>query len=69
MAETTTTNLFESINTPEDLRKFDESQLRQISTEIREFLIDSVAKTGGHLGAGLGTVELAVAFGTLALGL
>lgn len=61
MSDTTHKNLFEQIDTPEDLRKYDVNDLRQISDEIREFLIDSVSKTGGHLGAGLGTVELATA--------
>ncbi len=51
----------DSINLPEDLRKLDFSELRTICTEVREFLIDCVSKTGGHFGAGLGTVELAVA--------
>jgi 1-deoxy-D-xylulose-5-phosphate synthase len=50
-----------SINLPEDLRKLDVQDLRTVCTEVREFLIDCVSKTGGHLGAGLGTVELTVA--------
>ncbi|MBI3579852.1 MAG: 1-deoxy-D-xylulose-5-phosphate synthase, partial [Ignavibacteriales bacterium] len=49
------------INYPADLRKFGVKDLRAISGEVREFLIDSVSKTGGHFGAGLGAVELAVA--------
>jgi 1-deoxy-D-xylulose-5-phosphate synthase len=49
------------INTPDDLRKLDVSSLRTVCTEVREFLVDSVSKTGGHLGAGLGAVELTVA--------
>lgn len=53
--------LLNSIDDPADLRKLDVQDLRQVSTEIRDFLIDAIAKTGGHLGAGLGTVELAVA--------
>ena len=53
--------LLDSIRDPRDLRALDIHQLRQVSTEIREFLIDTVSLTGGHLGAGLGTVELAVA--------
>ncbi|MBF8247730.1 MAG: 1-deoxy-D-xylulose-5-phosphate synthase, partial [Bacteroidetes bacterium] len=43
------------------LRKLDVKDLRTVCTEVREFLVDSVSKTGGHLGAGLGAVELAVA--------
>lgn len=52
---------FDKINYPEDLRKLDVKDLRSVCTELREFLVDSVSKTGGHLGAGLGAVELAVA--------
>ncbi len=55
------TNLLESINLPNDLRKLDESQLPQVADELREFLINSVSKSGGHFGSGLGTVELTVA--------
>ena len=53
--------LLESINDPEDLRKLDIKELRAVCTELRESLIDSVSITGGHFGAGLGTVELTVA--------
>ena len=49
------------INFPSDLRKFKKEDLRQISDELREELIDVVSETGGHLGAGLGVVELTVA--------
>ncbi len=49
------------IDTPQDLRKLDVSSLRAVCSEVREFLVDSVSKTGGHLGAGLGAVELTVA--------
>jgi 1-deoxy-D-xylulose-5-phosphate synthase len=51
----------DSINLPEDLRKLNVQDLRTVCAEVREFLIDSVSKTGGHLGAGLGAVELTVA--------
>jgi 1-deoxy-D-xylulose-5-phosphate synthase len=54
-------NLLDAINLPEDLRKLDESQLKQVSDELREFLIKSVSNSGGHFGSGLGTVELTVA--------
>ncbi|MDA0986317.1 MAG: 1-deoxy-D-xylulose-5-phosphate synthase [Bacteroidetes bacterium] len=50
-----------NINTPSDLRKLNVNQLRQVCTEVREYLIDEVSKTGGHLGAGLGSVEIIVA--------
>ena len=55
------TKLIRQINFPEDLRKFKRDQLKQISDELREELIDVVSETGGHLGAGLGVVELTVA--------
>jgi 1-deoxy-D-xylulose-5-phosphate synthase len=54
-------NYLSKINSPTDLRKLSVSELKNISEEIREFIIDTISKTGGHLGAGLGTVELAVA--------
>ncbi len=49
------------INFPTDLKKFKKEDLKQISDELREELIDVVSETGGHLGAGLGVVELTVA--------
>src|SRR5215470_17795822 len=55
------TPLLDKVNTPADLRKFDPSDLRQLADELRQEMIDAVAVTGGHLGAGLGTVELTVA--------
>ena len=53
--------LLDKINTPNDLRKLDHSQLEQISSEVRRKMIEAVSITGGHLGAGLGVVELTVA--------
>ncbi len=55
------TPLLDRINVPADLRRFPESDLRQISDELRAELIDAVSITGGHFGAGLGVVELTVA--------
>jgi len=55
------TKLIKQINFPSDLRKFKKNQLKQISDELREELIDVVSETGGHLGAGLGVVELTIA--------
>jgi 1-deoxy-D-xylulose-5-phosphate synthase len=49
------------IQTPADLRRFDESELRAIADELRTYLIESVGKSGGHFGAGLGVIELTVA--------
>jgi len=53
--------LIKQINFPADLRKFKKGDLKQISDELRDELIDVVSETGGHLGAGLGVVELTVA--------
>ncbi|MDC0418163.1 1-deoxy-D-xylulose-5-phosphate synthase [Pelagibacteraceae bacterium] len=53
--------LLEQINYPADLRKLKKEQLNQVSKELREELINVVSETGGHLGAGLGVVELTVA--------
>ena len=55
------TRLIKQINFPSDLRKFQKRDLKQISNELRDELIDVVSETGGHLGAGLGVVELTVA--------
>ena len=55
------TPLLDGIGTPEDLRKLKEGDLRQVADELREEMIDAVSVTGGHLGAGLGVVELTVA--------
>ena len=55
------TPLLDQIHTPADLRKFPESDLRQIADELRAETIDAVSVTGGHLGAGLGVVELTTA--------
>ena len=53
--------LIKQINFPSDLRKFKKDDLKQISDELRDELIDIVSETGGHLGAGLGVVELTIA--------
>jgi 1-deoxy-D-xylulose-5-phosphate synthase len=58
---TTTTPLLDTINSPADLRHLNERQLRQVADELRAETISAVAVTGGHLGAGLGVVELTVA--------
>jgi 1-deoxy-D-xylulose-5-phosphate synthase len=55
------TPLLDQITTPDDLRRLNESQLRQVADELRQETIDAVSITGGHLGAGLGVVELTVA--------
>jgi 1-deoxy-D-xylulose-5-phosphate synthase len=53
--------LLQTIVTPDDLRRLNRSQLEPLAHELRAFLLDSVAKTGGHLSSNLGTVELTVA--------
>ncbi|HPE72274.1 MAG TPA: 1-deoxy-D-xylulose-5-phosphate synthase [Candidatus Competibacter sp.] len=53
--------LLEQIDTPLDLRQLPEARLPELACELREFLIQTVAKTGGHFAANLGTVELTIA--------
>jgi len=55
------TPLLDKVDTPKDLRKLDAHDLRQLADELREEMIDAVGSTGGHLGSGLGVVELTVA--------
>lgn len=55
------TNLLQTIDLPSQLRELTRPQLNQLASELREFVIDSVSQTGGHLSSNLGTVELAVA--------
>ena len=55
------TPLLNSVNTPQDLRKLDIHQLPILADELREYLLYSVGKSGGHFGAGLGVVELTIA--------
>lgn len=54
-------SLLSSIQSPADVRRLPRPQLHQLADELREFLVQSVAKTGGHLSSNLGTVELTVA--------
>ncbi|MGA2815982.1 MAG: 1-deoxy-D-xylulose-5-phosphate synthase [Xanthobacteraceae bacterium] len=55
------TPLLDLVKIPSDLRQLEEGQLRQLADELRRETIDAVAVTGGHLGAGLGVIELTVA--------
>ena len=55
------TPLLDTVRIPADTRGFDAAQLRQLADELRAETIDAVSTTGGHLGAGLGVVELTVA--------
>ena len=61
MTVSSKTPLLDQIKTPQDLRRLEPSQLRQVADELRRETIDAVAVTGGHLGAGLGVIELTVA--------
>ena len=54
-------SLLDRIGSPADLRQLDRKQLPQLASELRAFLIESVAQTGGHLSSNLGTVELTIA--------
>ena len=53
--------LLDNINFPSDLKKLKKTQLKDLASEVRDEMIDAVSETGGHLGAGLGVVELTVA--------
>lgn len=61
MTETKTSSLLNTITDPADVRALSEDQLPQLAEELREFLLHSVSQTGGHLAAGLGTVDLTIA--------
>ena len=61
MANNSNTPLLDTVRLPADLRRLPETKLRQLADELRKETIDAVSITGGHLGAGLGVVELTVA--------
>ncbi|MCP5379785.1 MAG: 1-deoxy-D-xylulose-5-phosphate synthase [Novosphingobium sp.] len=61
MSETPATPLLDLVHLPEDLRRLESRQLRQLADELRSEMIAAVGQTGGHLGSGLGVVELTVA--------
>ena len=54
-------SVLESIDGPDDLKRLDRAELSHLAVEIRDFLVDAVSKTGGHLGPNLGAVELTIA--------
>src|SRR5215207_10480458 len=54
-------NLLRTINSPADVRKLSRNELKQLAVELRDFVLQSVSKTGGHLSSNLGTVELTIA--------
>jgi len=53
--------ILNSINTPSDLKRLNRFELKDLAKELRDFLLNSVSKTGGHLSSNLGTVELTIA--------
>ena len=53
--------LLESLDSPEDLRQLPRARLSELAREMRSYLLETVSTTGGHLSAGLGTVELTIA--------
>ncbi len=55
-------NILDTVNSPKDIKSLSIDELKQLCGEIREFLIEHVSKTGGHLASNLGVVELTVAF-------
>src|SRR5688572_19137017 len=55
------TPVLDTVDLPADLRKLDMTQLPGLASELREYLLYAVGKTGGHFGAGLGVVELTIA--------
>ena len=57
----TATPLLDKISDPKNLRQSSESELQPLAKELRDELIQLVSKTGGHLGAGLGVIELTIA--------
>src|SRR5579875_2429320 len=61
MADLPPTPLLDTVTTPADLRRLQPAQLRQLADELRDEVISAVGVTGGHLGSGLGVVELTVA--------
>src|SRR3990172_48581 len=60
VSKTSQTPLLDTVNEPADLRRLAPDRLRQVADELRAETIDAVSITGGHLGAGLGVVELTV---------
>lgn len=61
MLEKSKYKLLFKIDSPEDIRKLDDSELKNLCDELREYVIDVISQIGGHFGSGLGTVELTVA--------
>ena len=54
-------NILNKVNSSNDIKRLNKNELPQLCAELREFIIENVSKTGGHLASNLGTVELTVA--------
>lgn len=61
MTQRPNTPLLDTVTTPADMKRFSDQELRRLSDELRAETVSAVSETGGHLGAGLGVVELTVA--------
>ena len=61
MHDQSSTPILDTINTPLDLKSLSDNDLSLLADEVRQEVVESVSETGGHLGAGLGVVELSVA--------
>ncbi|WP_370158728.1 1-deoxy-D-xylulose-5-phosphate synthase N-terminal domain-containing protein, partial [Salipiger bermudensis] len=61
MSDSPQTPLLDRVSSPADLKRFSDAELEQIAHELRDETIAAVSETGGHLGAGLGVIELTVA--------
>ena len=61
MTSSPETPLLDQVDYPADLRKLEDRDMPQLARELRDEMIDAVSRTGGHLGAGLGVVELTIA--------
>ena len=53
-------NMLDKINNPKDIQNFNLDELKELSKEVRKFLIENVSETGGHLASNLGVVELTI---------
>ena len=61
MADSSSYSILGQVNTPEDLRQLPDTQLPALAVELRRFLIETLARVGGHFASNLGTVELTIA--------
>ena len=54
-------DMLDKIKKPSEIKTLDQAQLSELASEIRRFLISTISKTGGHIGANLGVIELTIA--------